>query len=229
MVVNIDYDRVKGHTLKIVINDKEQIAYMRLRTVLSNIQSAIYDYDNTKEVIAYQLCGLDFETDMQRLKEMFYAPPNKPILYEIDFRDYPLGSITVPVLASYCNQIPPYVRLVIKVPNEYADMGTVTAISQKYPNTAFCGGYLLRLPTANIGCLRVSDFKGLILTPKPVVKGCGCVMSSTDADSVELIFNSILNDNKSEMTIRREEEKQNEIQLSKGISLAELGFNDINF
>ena len=128
---------------------------------------------------------------MQFLASLAPVAPTTPILYSMNVEGEPLANLTADYFGGFCEKAPSFVRVVFKCPEKFCDMGVVYTISTRYPNSAFCGGYYLRIPGANIGCVRQSDIRGRALgSLKPTVTGCGCVMATDEYDNLEIIFST---------------------------------------
>lgn len=186
MIVKLDFKDCKGTGVKVMSGEKEITGYMKIVVDRGNIEAAIAQFDKNPRAVAFLFDGTEMSADFEFLRQLCPTVLATPILYQLDLTSV---DITRNYLMSLCENIPPAVRLVFKCPDTFTDMATVWEVSKRYPNTSFCGGYLLKIPGCNIGCIRASDIKGRAFNiNNPVVQGCGCVMPNITFDEAELTY-----------------------------------------
>lgn len=164
MIINIDAADVKEGLVPYYINkDKEVRAQLRvfasipeLSKFLTNPSVALIDIAHDPDKIGH---------DLDLLSQLYPQKPSKPFVYSLDLKNEQVANLNIDYFSSLCELAPESVKLVFKLPQGYSDMKTIFDISQKYPNTGFCGGNLLKIPGCNIGCLPDSDTKHAVWTP----------------------------------------------------------------
>lgn len=164
MIINIASTDVKEGLVPYYINkDKEVRAQLRVSASISDISSLL---TNPSVALINIIHGSDgFEQDLEVLSQLYPRKTSKLLVYSLDLAEKNLANLNIDYFSSLCELAPESVKLVFKLPQGYSDMKTVFNISQKYPNSGFCGGNLLKLPGCNIGCLPDTDTKHVVLTP----------------------------------------------------------------
>lgn len=189
MIVRIRYEDLKGTNIKVVTDGKEVTGYLKVVITRENMSEAVSRLNLENRVVAFVYEGTDFAADMQMLGVAFPNKLGTPIIYTLDLSSMDTSQLTAEYLSGYCSLVPVSVRLVLKCPTNFSDMATVFNISKSYSNVRFCGGYFLRAPECNIGCICATDIKGRAFSSlSPVVQGCGCVMTNITFEDAEIIF-----------------------------------------
>ena len=189
MIVKTRYEDLKGTNIKVLSGEKEVTGYLKVVINRDNALEAVKKLVTDSHVVAFQYEGIDFATDMQFLADTFPHSLQHSIIYMIDVSGMDISQITLEYLSEFCNLAPASVRLVFKCPDTFCNMAIVATISKLYPNTRFCGGYLLRAPECNIGCICAADIKGRAFSNiNPVVQGCGCVLPNITFEEAEITY-----------------------------------------
>lgn len=180
--------RSKGESSKIMTRVRQVI--FKLKVTNENIAAAVANYDGNQFVIAYEYtpyAGL--RDDVQEIILRTGGNMSKPVIYQVDLREFAVNAITYAFLQEQCAGIPECIRIVYKLPKDYYDMATIWNISRQYPNVSFCGGKLIAIPEANIGCIRAMDInkaRGILMdTQPPMLKEdfwYTCIKHTTEAD-----------------------------------------------
>lgn len=148
--------RSKGESSKIMTRVRQVI--FKLKVTEENIAAAIANYDSSPFVVAYEFTPhADIREDVESIIVRTGGNMSKPVIYQVDLREYAADAITQAFLSDYSTGIPECIRVVYKLPVDYYDMATIWNISQKYPNVSFCGGKLIAIPGTNLGCIRQQD------------------------------------------------------------------------
>jgi hypothetical protein len=177
MIVKLKHEDVKGNTLRVEINGKSTFAYMRVATNPDNIVEALTTHGINRNVIAFDYVG-----DVQTLNTLKIGKTPVIIQFVLDTIDSTVDDIMESINNSK-------IRVVIKLPSEYADMQTIEEYSLKYPNLRFCGGHFLRIDTCNIGCVSFSDLPKSAGKNKArlVCQGCSCADDTYDINEFDIV------------------------------------------
>ena len=183
MLTFVDYEKYDPE-MQIINKSDKSLVNIILEVDASNIANALLE----QYVLAYRFKGTDFEADMQALQSC--GASIKPIIYKLDLGNKPCAEITYQFLLGYINKTPKHIRLVIKTPADYADLGTVLTISQMYSNIHFCGGKFMAHPLGRFGCITQQDIN-LYPDSRPPIVYVGCCLSdnliSASSDILEYI------------------------------------------
>ena len=183
MLTFIDYDKYNPEMQIISKTDKSAINIV-LDVNASNLANALL----LQGITAFRYNGIDFTADMLVLQSS--GTSTKPIIYKLDLSDKPISEITYQSILDYIKQTPKHIRLVIKTPAEYADLGTVLMLSQAYSNIHFCGGKFMAHPLGRFGCITQQDIN-LYPDSQPPIIYIGCCLSdkliSSSSDILEYI------------------------------------------
>lgn len=175
MIVKLKYDDVKGNTLKLGIDGKKVPVFMRVAVDQSNVIEAVAKFKTYKNVVL-----LDYTGDMQTLEGLDNTTPIA-VKFELETVDSTIDDIM--------GSVPSNARVVIKLPEDYSDMRTIEAYSNKYSNIRFCGGYFLRLEGCKLGCVCAEDIYKKVSSSKVnlLCKGCACVYENVDINEFEIV------------------------------------------
>lgn len=176
MIVKLKYEDVKGNTLKVDVDGKETMCYMRVAVNSDNVIEAVSALKGYKNVVAF-----DYTGDIQTLEGL--ETYNTPICvkYTLDVVDNTIDDI----MAS----VPETVRVIIGVPSDFCNMQVIEEYSNKYQNIRFCGGHFIRLEGCNIGCIGVEDIPRKIHANriKLECRGCACAYENTDINDFDIV------------------------------------------
>lgn len=175
MIVKLKYDDVKGNTLKLGIDGKKVPVFMRVAVDQDNVIEAVEKFKTYKNVVL-----LDYTGDMQTLEGLDSTTPIA-VKFELETIDSTIDDIM--------ESVPSNVRVVVKLPNDYSDMRTIEAYSNKYSNIRFCGGYFLRLEGCKIGCVCAEDIYKKVSANKVnlISRGCACVYENVDINDFDIV------------------------------------------
>ena len=181
MLTFIDYNDYKPDMQIISKRDKSAVSVV-LDVNASNLADALLIQD----VTGFRYQGTDFTADMLVLQAS--GTSTKPIIYKLDLSAKPAVEITYQLLLGYIQQTPKHIRLVVKTPEDYADLGTVLMLSQAYSNIHFCGGKFMAHPLGRFGCITQQDVN-LYPDRQPPIVYVGCCLSelliSSSSDMLE--------------------------------------------
>lgn len=164
MIININAADVKEGLVPYYKNkDREVKAQLRVLAGISEISNLLTN--PAVALISIAHTSEDIEADLEKLSQLYPRKTAKPLVYSLDLADKDIAELNIDYFSSFCRLAPESVKLMFKLPKGYSDMKTVFDISQKYRNSGFCGGYLLKLPGCNIGCLPDSSKKHAVWTP----------------------------------------------------------------
>lgn len=170
MILKIPYTELNGIGVRGTLNGKQQDFYLRVGVTQDNIMEAIGKLDKNKMVVAYDYTGdAGFLCGMEK--------PEKPVIATCPAQTVDLN------LDMIAGSVPSWVRLVVQLPESYADMSAIEVYSQKFPNMRFCGGSFIRLPGCNIGCICADDLP-VRLTPPVTTVGCACAFPYVEREDI---------------------------------------------
>lgn len=175
MLAKVRYEDIEGNTLKGIVNGKEETFLMRVIVNKDNIRDAITKYGYYNNVVSF-----DYYGDVSGLANLPNTP--KSIILHKD-----MDGIDEVNLDLFLQSVPYRIKVALKLPITYTDMRTIIEMSEKYKNITFCGGNLIRLPGARIGCIQQEDCNKKISNSKiPLVcKGCACIYENIAFENIE--------------------------------------------
>lgn len=184
MIIKLDYADNGLYALKTIFNKKEKNHYIRYVVDEFSIERAIEDIEDNKNVVA-----LDYEGDIQYLNTL-KKKPNVPIIITKELKE--MNELAISFVMQ---QIPNWIVVSIKTPEDFCDMRLISRLSEKFPNIRFCGGKFLRLPGCNIGCIRCEDIPEKIPDSKIsyYTEKCSCIMTTMhieDVSGLQYIYRS---------------------------------------
>lgn len=174
MLAKIKYADIRGNVLTGTVNDKEETFLMRVTVDKDNIVDAITKLGSHKNVVAF-----DYYGEVDGLVNL--PATQKPVILHKSIEGVDVN------LDMFLLSVPAGIRVALKVPNNYCDMRSIIDASKKYPNVTFCGGNLIRLPGASIGCIKQCDLVKKVAESKiPLVcKGCSCIIPNVCYEDIE--------------------------------------------
>lgn len=177
MIVKMKYEDLKGNTLRVGVDDKKVLAYMRVALTSENVVEAISKYGSAKNVVAFDYVG-----DIQTLNTLELGTNPICVKYSLDDVDSTIDDI----MTSINND---KIRVIIKLPETYCDMQKIEEYSKKYENIRFCGGHFLRLEGCKLGCVGVEDIPKKVHPNKIKLecKGCACVYETVDINEFDIV------------------------------------------
>lgn len=145
MLLTLEPQDVKNTGLKGTHNEKKTTFFMIVKVDESTIESAVQKFKDAKGVVAFNYTG--DEAHLRTIADL----GEKPVLIhkQVDKLDMNLDFLL--------GGIDPRVRIVLHVPNDYADMRSIHTYCAKYPNLHVEGGQFLRLNGCNIGAISETD------------------------------------------------------------------------
>ena len=182
MIAKLDYEDLNGYGIQAVVNKKTVNLHMYVITNEFNIKDAIFTLAGNRYVVA-----IEYNGSLDVLRGLNYNGLNVIIKHSIENR----SRQEIEDFIQEVQQINSFTKIILKVAKDFSDMREVLDFSKKYRGIAFCGGYLLRIPGAKIGCVQLEDIQvgkhGL--KTNIICEGCACIMESKElADFADAVF-----------------------------------------
>ena len=196
MFLKIKYEDVGDRICSGRVNDKRVNLLLRVEVNKDNIIEALERLGGSRGIAGFYYVG-----DIGFLSSVDIG--NNLVIVEVNVNDLDLNTDML------LKGIPSNIRVAVKLPSDFCDMKKVCDFSTLYPNTRYCGGNLIRIKGANIGCIGVDDIQKKIAESRiPLASvGCATCMQMLEFDDVtDLEFSK---EKVTEPRVKHEKEKSN--------------------
>lgn len=181
MIVKLGYSDIQGYGVQATIGEKKVKLYMYVQVTEFDIAEALEALKGNKFVVAMEYVG-----NVNVLSGLNFHSLPVIVKHEIDEIDE-----SVDEYMSYIQNINTAISVMFKFSGKYSNMKKVLEYSEKYKNIGFCGGYMLRIPGAKLGCVKIESLTMGKQGSKSnlICDGCACVLESKGLDEyTDIIF-----------------------------------------